>query len=324
MMKKRYYDDLDYYEDSVPTRSRSRQYEKPTREYRDRGAGNERNYASSRGYYEDYYEDEREPGVAYMNNFRPERSRSNYIHEDKDYDEGYYDREYPDEADEDENDRTTSNANSQLLIVIQIVSCAIIILSVLAVKSCSSQYYEIFKNWYETEINKSIIAGVPVNEGELIPNDSEALPQTSSQPASAKLASTKDSNAVSLSKPIKGKVVVTDKFGNVRDNGSVHKGVDLATDEGTSVYCVKQGVVEVASENNSYGKYVIVNHDNGIKTLYAHCSFLSVNSGQNVSAESIIGSVGSTGDSTGPHLHLELIINGEYNDPLAFMKEAYV
>mgnify|MGYP002631238942 CR=1 FL=1 len=97
-----------------------------------------------------------------------------------------------------------------------------------------------------------------------------------------------------------------------------HDGLDLAAPEGTPIRPVRPGIVRFAGEIDGYGLSVIVDHGNGIESLYAHCSELAVEKGEAVGYADAIGRVGSTGRSTGPHLHLEIRDNDEPIDPATF------
>ena len=101
--------------------------------------------------------------------------------------------------------------------------------------------------------------------------------------------------------------------------GMPHRGLDIAAANGTPIGSCASGTVVAAGWNNSWGNYVSVSHGNGLTTLYAHCSSLAVSSGQSVSAGQTIGYVGSTGDSLGNHLHLEVYVNGSLVDPLSYL-----
>jgi murein DD-endopeptidase MepM/ murein hydrolase activator NlpD len=99
-----------------------------------------------------------------------------------------------------------------------------------------------------------------------------------------------------------------------------HRAIDLAVSTGTPVASADAGYVSlVQSSNYGYGKMVIVDHGNGYQTLYAHLSKISVEPGQSVARGEIIGSSGSTGNSTGPHLHFEVIKNGVRTNPLGYL-----
>lgn len=96
-----------------------------------------------------------------------------------------------------------------------------------------------------------------------------------------------------------------------------HRGIDIPSSSGTDIYAVQDGEVILASSHSSYGKYIIVDHGGGISTLYAHCSSLLVKKGDKVSQGDHIAEMGSTGQSTGPHLHFEVRVNGQHEDPIA-------
>jgi len=102
-------------------------------------------------------------------------------------------------------------------------------------------------------------------------------------------------------------------FGDIR----MHSGVDFAASHGTSVSAADSGTVIISGYNSSYGNYVVIDHGNGMTTLYAHLSSRSVGVGSSVSRGQQVGLVGSTGVSTGPHLHFEVSINGTRINPMS-------
>ena len=101
-----------------------------------------------------------------------------------------------------------------------------------------------------------------------------------------------------------------------------HGGTDIGASYGSAIYAAGSGTVVIAYNNSAYnggyGNYAMINHGNGIQTLYAHMSVCSVTVGQTVSAGQTIGYVGSTGRSTGPHLHFEVRVNGSRVDPQSY------
>ncbi len=99
-----------------------------------------------------------------------------------------------------------------------------------------------------------------------------------------------------------------------------HAGIDIGAGYGSNIVAAESGTVTTATYGSGYGKYVVVNHGSGITTLYAHCSSLLVNVGDKVSRGQVIAKVGSTGVSTGNHLHFEVRINGSTTDPLSYVK----
>lgn len=106
-------------------------------------------------------------------------------------------------------------------------------------------------------------------------------------------------------------------------DGAMHEGVDIAADQGQPVRAVKDGRVVFAGPRGTYGETVIIDHGAGLRTLYAHNSRLLVSEGQRVLAGQSIARVGSTGRSTGPHLHLEVLLNGVPFDPLLCLQRTY-
>ena len=117
---------------------------------------------------------------------------------------------------------------------------------------------------------------------------------------------------------------VTSEFGNridpITGKRKGHTGMDLAVPTGTPIRAALPGTVTVSKYNaGGYGYYVIIDHGNGLTTLYGHCSKLLAKVGQTVEAGDIIALSGSTGRSTGPHLHFEVRINGERTNPRAYL-----
>lgn len=102
-------------------------------------------------------------------------------------------------------------------------------------------------------------------------------------------------------------------------HGRPHQGVDLAARAGTPIYPVKAGTVIFSGWEAGYGRSVIVDHGEGLRSRYAHCSTILVRPGEKVTPAQSIARVGSTGRSTGPHLHFELIRNGRHQDPAWFI-----
>jgi len=100
--------------------------------------------------------------------------------------------------------------------------------------------------------------------------------------------------------------------------GGFHPGIDIAVPTGVPIAAAGNGVVVVAGPNGGYGNFVVIDHNNGYATAYAHQSSIAVSQGQTVRQGEVIGYVGSTGFSTGPHLHFEIRVNGTAQDPRNF------
>ncbi len=124
--------------------------------------------------------------------------------------------------------------------------------------------------------------------------------------------------------PVPGNYRITSNFGGRADPitgvWSNHGGTDIAAPNGTAIVSANAGVVIFAGWHYSYGNYVIVDHGGGIATLYGHCSKLLVSKGRAVSRGEKIALIGSTGYSTGNHLHFEVRINGVRTQPMNYLK----
>lgn len=99
----------------------------------------------------------------------------------------------------------------------------------------------------------------------------------------------------------------------------MHEGIDIGADTGTPIRAAAGGTVILADWFGGYGNTVLVDHGGGYVTLYAHQSSLSVSEGDTVSAGQTVGLVGSTGHSTGPHLHFEVRVGGVAEDPELYL-----
>jgi murein DD-endopeptidase MepM/ murein hydrolase activator NlpD len=113
---------------------------------------------------------------------------------------------------------------------------------------------------------------------------------------------------------------ITSPFGVKRGNGT-HSGIDIAAPTGTPIVAPADGVVIKAGTASSYGRVIIIDHGNGYTTRYGHLSGFNCYTGDRISAGDIIGYVGSTGNSSGPHLHYEVRINGIPVDPIRYMQQ---
>lgn len=118
--------------------------------------------------------------------------------------------------------------------------------------------------------------------------------------------------------PVSG--IITSRFGNresIRSSG--HTGLDIAAPYGTSIKAAASGTVTFAGYSGGYGYVVKMSHGNGVETYYGHCSKLYVSAGQKIDAGDVIAAVGSTGNSTGNHLHFEVRVNGSEVNPQNYL-----
>lgn len=156
----------------------------------------------------------------------------------------------------------------------------------------------------------------PVKKTVVVAKNSTSTKYTASGSVNtASTTSTAKANlGISLIRPVSG--IITSRFGagsSIRR--SSHTGLDIATSTGTPIVAAASGTVTFSGWKGSYGNMIVISHGNGVQTYYGHCSKLYVSAGTTVSQGQTIATVGSTGNSTGPHLHLEVRVNGVAYNP---------
>lgn len=121
--------------------------------------------------------------------------------------------------------------------------------------------------------------------------------------------------------PVPGFYTITCHFGSPDPNGRAHRGMDISGSgvHGATIYACGAGTVITSTSASSYGNYIVIDHGAGVQSLYAHCSALYVGAGAYVEAGTPIAAVGSTGFSTGAHLHLEVQVDGQLQNPLNYL-----
>lgn len=124
--------------------------------------------------------------------------------------------------------------------------------------------------------------------------------------------------------PCPGYKRISDEYGNrihpILGTQQFHNGLDMAASSGTPILAAYDGDVVAAAYSGSMGNYIMIDHGSGLYTIYMHCSALYVSKGQSVSKGQNIAAVGSTGRSTGPHLHFSVRLNGSYTSPWNYLK----
>lgn len=123
---------------------------------------------------------------------------------------------------------------------------------------------------------------------------------------------------VNMSSPLESNVLTSDfgyRISPINGKWKFHSGVDLASPLGSKVFACKAGEITQTGFNSTYGNFIIIQHYNNMTSLYAHLSEILVEKGQKVNGRTLIGKSGSTGASTGPHLHFELRKDGSPTDP---------
>lgn len=135
---------------------------------------------------------------------------------------------------------------------------------------------------------------------------------------STSISYNKPTLGINLIRPVSG--IITSRFGAASSRRvSKHTGLDIAASTGTKIKACAGGTVTFSGYKGSYGYMVVINHGNGVETYYGHCSKLYVTAGQKVNQGDIIAAVGNTGNSTGPHLHLEIRVNGVAYNPQNYL-----
>ena len=160
----------------------------------------------------------------------------------------------------------------------------------------------------KTDVNNKITETLEKQEA-------EKQAEEAAKKAKEELDAMPEINGIKIAtKPISG--TITSRYGeSSRLRKSTHTGLDISATTGTDIKAVASGTVTCAKYSGSYGNLVKIDHGNGVETWYGHTSKMYVKVGQEVKVGDVIAAVGSTGNSTGPHLHLEIRINGTHVNP---------
>lgn len=220
------------------------------------------------------------------------------------------------EAEEGTENKRPSFLRSQLMTVTQVSLCVLIIVFAVIVKSIGGSFYATAATWYFDCVNNSIFTGTAAPSQEV--TDGTTITETSLTTADERRTSPEPVLPLQAG-------TITSPYGQREYNGQqqFHKGIDIAADKNTEIHALWSGTVITAEKDSSYGNYIVLRHDNNSETLYAHCERLMVRKGDKVSAGSVIGLVGETGDADGPHLHLEYRKDGKQADPGVLLGNAY-
>lgn len=211
---------------------------------------------------------------------------------------------------------------SMSFMMIQVTVCVIIIILAVLLKLVDRNTFFKIRNFYNYKLNEKITIGEDKRDCEEVIKSfflqsSETKNRDFINRTSGVTAPYTDFS-MSLGTPVEDGVV-TSQFG-IRDDPITgakknHSGLDIAANKNSQIYNVMPGTVEKVEEDNSYGKYVIIDHGNEIKTLYAHCEKILASQNEEVSRGQPIALVGSTGKSTGDHVHFEIMVNDIKYDP---------
>lgn len=215
---------------------------------------------------------------------------------------------------------------SQLLIIIQLIICTLLLISAFVIKTIGGSLYAQVGTWFYDNYNNSVFTDTKNNilsfaDKTKTTENKDVIPQNDN--------STENSDVIEkikadIKKPL-ANGTVTSAFGRREENSNTefHKGIDIGADKGSVISAMLDGTAIIAEKDDSYGNYIVLEHSDNVKTLYAHCSELCVKQGEKVTAGQKIALVGSSGDSDGNHLHLEVIIDGENINPQEILGKEY-
>ena len=172
---------------------------------------------------------------------------------------------------------------------------------------------------YTENINDISIETVQVAQAQVEEKVSTLVAEKEAQKEEEEKSKYPNVNGVLLAvTPVSG--TITSRFGvSSSIRSGAHTGTDIAAPTGTPIKAVASGTVTFAEKSGPYGNLIKITHENGVETWYGHCSKLYATVGQKVEAGDVIAAVGSTGNSTGPHLHLEIRINGTAINPQNYL-----
>lgn len=222
-------------------------------------------------------------------------------------------------------------------IAAQTVICIIVLLIIAALKFFGGDYYSyaksVFDDCFNTPINKAqvlgseqaraVVAAQSTVYGMGGENTSSSIRHISEKNELSDKQVSALKNINSMTKPVDSDCVTCEygwRIHPISKKRSFHTGIDIGEDMNRPIYSVLDGVVKRAVEDDGdYGNYLVITHSDGVETMYAHCSKLLVKKGQSVKKGEQIAKVGTTGLSTGPHLHFEVRINDTRLNPRWFL-----
>lgn len=219
-----------------------------------------------------------------------------------------------------------SRPKAQLLLLIQIILCILSIIFMIATKYVFPNLFTCIKDWYTTSLNDSILTPAIV-ENQYKQEEIDKIEENQDMTKTSSIDDDKNiTSNQTMFTPVEG--IVTSDFGERIDPATgkkkFHKGIDIAAPKNTLIKCALNGKVIKVGNNSSYGKHIIVEHDNNIRTLYAHCNKIIVDEDKQITAGQEIALVGSTGDSSGNHLHFEVIVDDKCQDPNLYISTSMI
>lgn len=223
------------------------------------------------------------------------------------------------------------------VMIVQLVVCIFAVVSVFLIGRLSPQTFEFIRDEYNRIMSVDMDAKEIASSAKKVIERAEATDegQTAEKSTERKNVNTVKSAAdgevmavMSLFKsdeeitvPVHGEI--TSEYGNrtnpVSGEYLMHSGVDIAASQGTEIRAAYSGIVSEVGSNSVGGNYISLVHKDGSETLYCHCSKIIAEKGDVIRAGETIALVGSTGRSTGPHLHFEITVDGKTENPLLYL-----
>ncbi|BAK57256.1 peptidase [Candidatus Arthromitus sp. SFB-mouse-Japan] len=209
----------------------------------------------------------------------------------------------------------SNNENNNILATVEIVASKTFLeniegnkVQIMKLYNQSSNKEKIYQNGFDREVVREIT----YNNDKYV-----GMKKVSTKMLRSPLNEVQNGELFYLNNPSKGNVI-TSPFG-LRWGGEKHHGIDIAGDIGDPIFAAESGFANLVSYNNVYGNYMKLNHGKGVETLYGHCDVMFIKEGEYVKKGQIIGEIGNTGRSTGPHLHFEVRVNGKADNPLNYV-----
>ena len=209
----------------------------------------------------------------------------------------------------------SNNENNNILATVEIVASKTFLeniegnkVQIMKLYNQSSNKEKIYQNGFDREVVREIT----YNNDKYV-----GMKKVSTKMLRSPLNEVQNGELLYLNNPSKGNVI-TSPFG-LRWGGEKHHGIDIAGDIGDPIFAAESGFANLVSYNNVYGNYMKLNHGKGVETLYGHCDVMFIKEGEYVKKGQIIGEIGNTGRSTGPHLHFEVRVNGKADNPLNYV-----
>lgn len=209
----------------------------------------------------------------------------------------------------------SNNENNNILATVEIVASKTFLeniegnkVQIMKLYNQSSNKEKIYQNGFDREVVREIT----YNNDKYV-----GMKKVSTKMLRSPLKEVQSGELFYLNNPSKGNVI-TSPFG-LRWGGEKHHGIDIAGDIGDPIFAAESGFANLVSYNNVYGNYMKLNHGKGVETLYGHCDVMFIKEGEYVKKGQIIGEIGNTGRSTGPHLHFEVRVNGKADNPLNYV-----